>query len=180
MRLVAEYGKNVHFFIYKNRDHIFSLPHPLSMIIMDLPILNKIIFKLKNTLEKLIPMLPSSDLISKTRLNSLLIIITQRTSWKINSLNSLPKRDLHQRLSTHKSMPKSSLTHWKKEPKERSFLFKDKMKSLLKMLTITELLIKSTGNMLKKTLETLLINTLEALEKLLKDSLYDFGHRLNT
>ena len=180
MRLVAEYGKNVQFFVYKNRDHIFSLLHPLSMIIMDLPILNKIIFKLKNMLEKLTPMLPSSDLISKTRLNSSLIIITQRISWKINFSNSLPKRDSHQKLSTHKSMPKSLLTHWKKEPKERSFLFKDKMKSLLKTLTTTELLITLTGNMLKKTLETLLINILEALEKLLKDLLYDFGHRLNT
>lgn len=147
---------------------------------MDLPILNKTTFKLKNMLEKLTPMLLSSDLISKIKPNSSLIIITPRTSWKINSSNSPLKRDSHQKSSAHKSMLKSSPTHWKKEPKERSFSFKDKMKSVLKKSTTTELLITSIGNMLKKTLDTLLINTLEALEKLLKELLYDFSPRLNT
>lgn len=180
MRLVAEYGKQVNYLIYINRNHIFSSLLQLNMIIMDLLTQNKIILLLKNMLEKLTPMLHSLDLISKINLNSSLITIIPRVSWKINSSNSQLKKDSHQKSPALKNMPKLLPTLWKKELKAKSFSFKDKLKLLLITLTTTELLIRSIGVMLKKTSETLPANTLVTLEKLPKELLYDLSHRLNT
>ena len=95
MKLVAEYGKNVSI-CYSFRDPIYSLLLPFSMTIMDMLILNRTIYLLNKMLKSLIPILLSSEVTYKIRLNSFLISITQRTFGRTNFLNSQQRKVLPQ------------------------------------------------------------------------------------